>query len=126
MVVGNTAVQKLCLLNLDKEGCISMCLHLLGQTLFIRYDVLNLYVVAASQLGCSISVFSALVITAHANNQFYCVYCEPSVVCTVSNVKLITSWATEGFPQCCSTIYISMWSLVEAEVGQDPTTTAQC
>lgn len=71
------------------------------------------------ELGCSISV------TAHANNRSRCVYWKPSVVCTVSNVKLITSCATEGFPQCCSTMCTCMQSLFEAELGRDSTTTTE-
>lgn len=42
----------------------------------------------------------------HANNQSCCVYWKPNVVCTVSNVHLITSCATAGFPQRCSTVCI--------------------
>lgn len=70
-------------------------------------------------LNWDAAYLSSLALTAQANNQSCCVYWKPSVVCTVSNVKLITSCAAESFPQRCSAMCICIWSLVEAEAGHD-------
>lgn len=104
--VGYRALQRIhrwCHLIWIKEGCISMSFYIGYVSLFvIRYDLSSLKVLSAPELGCSISV------SAHAKNRSCCVYWKPSVACTVSKVKLIASCATEGFPQCCSTVCLYM------------------